>query len=113
MSDEKELLSKLPELSPLLAGPIMAFTLTILRALYYRKETRKVRIALEAAICACITVGIMAAVMIAVVVFRIPLPEEYAAFIAAGTGSFVAFIGVEHLHRVIIKYLNIKASGKQ
>lgn len=112
MSDEKELLSRLPDASAILAGPIMAFAISLLRALYDSREPRRLRIFLEALICAGLTVGVMAAVLLLLVYLSVPIPDQYLTFVAAGVGSFVGFIGAFEIRRLILKFLNIQITGK-
>ena len=102
MSDENEIISNV---TPYLYGPIFAFVMTILRAIYYRKKPA-IRILIEACIMACVTVSVMAAAIIA-----LPISDHQAldiAFLSAGIGSFVGFLGIEHTRRLAIKHLNIK-----
>lgn len=112
MNDEKELLGRLPDAFVILVGPMMAFVLSVLRALYDSKEPRRIRIVIEALICSGLTVGVMAVVLIVLAYMSLPLPPQYMAFFAAGIGAFTGFIGAFEIRRLILKFLKIQITGK-
>lgn len=112
MSDEKELLGRLPDAVVILVGPLMAFALSVLRALYDSKEPRRVRIIIEALICSGLTVGVMAGVLVALAYLNSPVPPEHMPFLAAGIGAFTGFIGAFEIRRFILKFLKIQITGK-
>lgn len=102
--------SKLPELAPVVAGTVMAFLLAVLRTLYDSKEPRFLRVLLEACMCSGLTVAAIACIFY----INPDLAKDItrAVIIAGGSGAFVGFLGVYQIRRLILKFLNIKITGK-
>lgn len=109
MSDDQ--FSRLPDLiAPVVAGTGVAFVVGVLRALYDSKEPRFLRVLLEACMCSGITVAAIAAIFIAFPSLANDIVK--AVLVGGGSGAFVGFLGVYHIRRLILKFLNIKISGK-
>lgn len=77
-------------------GVVMAFIISILRVIYDRQETSRVRICLEAMICGCLTLAS------ASIISWLGLPDEL--IIAAG--GVIGFIGVMEIRQWAIKYID-------
>lgn len=110
MNNEPGDFRQLSDFAPLIVGPIMAFALSILRALYDTKEPRFLRVLLEALMCSGITITAIAAIFL----FFPGLEGDIskAVIVAGGTGAFIGFLGVYQIRRLILKFLDIKITGK-
>lgn len=98
--------ARLPELATVVAGTAMAFAIAMLRGLYDSKEPRFLRVLLEAVICSGITVS---AIAIMFMVFpSLSNNVDLAVTVGGGCGAFVGFLGVYHIRRLILKFINSK-----
>ena len=95
---------------PVIAGTGMAFILSFLRALYDSKEPRFLRVLLEACMCSGLTV---AAIAVLFLIFpSLSSDIVKAVLVGGGSGAFVGFLGVYQIRRLILKYFDIKITGK-
>jgi len=92
-------------------GPWMAFLLSALRALYDDHEKRAVRIALEAGICAGITVTGMSIVLALVEYYTISLNHQTMVYLSAGMGSFVGWIGANEIRGLVLREFKRRESN--
>lgn len=104
--------ARLHELAPILvASPMAAFILAVLRGIYEDKEKRRVRVVLEALLCSGISVFVMTAIVITALYLQIPvpIPEKYQLVflfvVASGIGSFVGYLGADEIRRIIRKLI--------
>ena len=86
-------------------GPIAAIVFSMMRTAYDSDEPRVVRMALEAGVCAGITVTAMATVLAATEYFKIGLSYETMAYVSAGIGSFVGWIGANEIRKLVLENL--------
>ena len=73
--------------------------------MYDSTEPRPVRIALEAGICAGITITAMAIAMAAIEYFSLSFAYETVMYISAGIGSFVGWIGANEIRKAVLANL--------
>lgn len=98
---------RIPELiAPVVAGTGMAFFLSVLRALYDSKEPRFLRVLLEACMCSGLTVAAIAILFLTFPSLGSDIVK--AVLVGGGSGAFVGFLGVYHIRRLILKFLEIK-----
>lgn len=103
--------ARLPELiPPVVAGTGMAFILSFLRALYDSKEPRFVRVCLEACMCSGLTVAAIALIFLLFPSLANDIVK--AVLVGGGSGAFVGFLGVYQIRRLILKFIDIKITGK-
>jgi len=81
---------------PHVQGVFMAIIVSILRVVYDRKETSRMRILLEAILCGCLTLAS------ASIIKWLGWPDE----IIITVGGIIGFIGVMELRRLGIKYID-------
>ena len=91
----------------MLVGPVVAFTLSVVRTAYDESERRPTRIALEGGVCAGITISAMAIVLAATEYFSVGFSYETMVYISAGIGSFVGWIGANEIRRMVL--INLKS----
>ena len=107
----------LQSIPPYLMGPVMAFIVAIVRAMYDRKESDKLRAFLDAVLCGFLTVTAMAALIFLV-------PEKYLIvdptnpvsqmyrdalmYACAGIGGAIGFIGAEKIRELALRFLRNK-----
>lgn len=98
---------RIPELvAPVIAGTGMAFILSILRGLYGSREPRFLRVLLEACMCSGLTVAAIAGLFLTFPSLASDIVK--AVLVGGGSGAFVGFLGVYHIRRFILKFLDIK-----
>ena len=88
--------------APTLQGALLASVIALLRILYDDRETRRMRIALESALCGCLTLCSGAVIRWA------GLPEE----LAIAVGGAVGFLGVTALREFALRWLHRASGGK-
>lgn len=81
---------------PAVWGFIMAFVVAVLRVIYDREETTRMRIFLEAVICGCLTLAASE------IIHWLNLPEG----LAVAAGGVIGFIGVTKLRDIVVSYLD-------
>lgn len=86
-------------LPPEWQGFIMSFVISILRVIYDAKETRPMRIFLEALICGGLSL------CASTVISWLGLPQS----LSIAAGGAIGFIGVMKIRQLALRYFNTKA----
>ena len=102
--------AKPPEFSgaiTMIIGPLMAVVFSIIRTLYDASNPRPVRIALEAGVCAGITITAMSLVIVGTEYFTLGLSHDTIVYLSSGVGSFVGWIGANEIRKIVLSNLAI------
>lgn len=96
----ERLLDALQDIPPQWQGFLMAFVISILRVIYDGKESRPMRIFLEALICGGLSL------CASTVISWLGLPQS----LSVAAGGAIGFMGVMKVRQLALKYFNIKVN---
>lgn len=88
---------------PWFGAMLMAMLVSVLRVVYDRKESSKVRMALEGAICGALTVSVSSAIT------ALGYDHSWDMFM----GGFIGFMGSQYIRAVAVSIVNKKVNTKK
>ena len=95
-------IAEMNRLPPEFGGVLMAIVISILRVIYDRKETKPLRILLEAGICGALSLSVTYGI------YALGLNANWAVF----AGGAVGYIGSQTIRELTVRLLNSKIDDK-